>query len=228
MHHPKKMAILVGGGPAPGINSVISAATIRGVLEGRRGARHPRRLRVAHAGQRRPRDAPHHRRGEPHPLPRRLAHRDRAGQPHQEPRPPREHGDLAAAPERQHAAHHRRRRHRVLRHEARGEGGRAHPRGPRAQDHRQRPRPAGLRRHLRLPDRPPHRRRHREEPDGGREDHVALVLRHRHGPEGRPPGPGHRQGGGGHPHPHPRGVRGAASSSSRCSWTPWWGRSSSA
>jgi 6-phosphofructokinase 1 len=28
------MAILVGGGPAPGINSVISAATIRGVLDG--------------------------------------------------------------------------------------------------------------------------------------------------------------------------------------------------
>ncbi|MCB0265263.1 MAG: 6-phosphofructokinase [Calditrichaeota bacterium] len=31
---PKKMAILVGGGPAPGINSVISAATIRAILEG--------------------------------------------------------------------------------------------------------------------------------------------------------------------------------------------------
>jgi 6-phosphofructokinase 1 len=30
----KKLAILVGGGPAPGINSVIAAATIRGVLEG--------------------------------------------------------------------------------------------------------------------------------------------------------------------------------------------------
>ncbi len=30
----KKMAILVGGGPAPGINSVISAATIRSNLEG--------------------------------------------------------------------------------------------------------------------------------------------------------------------------------------------------
>jgi len=29
-----KFAILVGGGPAPGINSVIGAATIRGVLEG--------------------------------------------------------------------------------------------------------------------------------------------------------------------------------------------------
>jgi 6-phosphofructokinase len=30
----KRMAILVGGGPAPGINSVIGAATIRGLLEG--------------------------------------------------------------------------------------------------------------------------------------------------------------------------------------------------
>src|ERR1700730_3886786 len=29
----KKLAILVGGGPAPGINSVIGAATIRGRLE---------------------------------------------------------------------------------------------------------------------------------------------------------------------------------------------------
>jgi 6-phosphofructokinase 1 len=34
LSHPKKLAILVGGGPAPGINSVIGAATIRGVLEG--------------------------------------------------------------------------------------------------------------------------------------------------------------------------------------------------
>ena len=32
--HRKKLAILVGGGPAPGINSVIGAATIRAVLEG--------------------------------------------------------------------------------------------------------------------------------------------------------------------------------------------------
>ncbi|TDJ55984.1 MAG: 6-phosphofructokinase [Ignavibacteria bacterium] len=31
---PKKMAILVGGGPAPGINSVIGAATIRAAVEG--------------------------------------------------------------------------------------------------------------------------------------------------------------------------------------------------
>ena len=34
MSHQKRMAILVGGGPAPGINSVIGAATIRGLLEG--------------------------------------------------------------------------------------------------------------------------------------------------------------------------------------------------
>ncbi|HQU73136.1 MAG TPA: 6-phosphofructokinase, partial [Calditrichia bacterium] len=34
INKPKKMAILVGGGPAPGINSVISAATIRAKLEG--------------------------------------------------------------------------------------------------------------------------------------------------------------------------------------------------
>jgi 6-phosphofructokinase 1 len=34
MAHPRTLAILVGGGPAPGINSVISAATIRARLEG--------------------------------------------------------------------------------------------------------------------------------------------------------------------------------------------------
>jgi 6-phosphofructokinase 1 len=34
MVHERKMAILVGGGPAPGINAVIGAATIRAQLEG--------------------------------------------------------------------------------------------------------------------------------------------------------------------------------------------------
>ena len=34
MSQHKKLAILVSGGPAPGINSVIGAATIRSVLEG--------------------------------------------------------------------------------------------------------------------------------------------------------------------------------------------------
>lgn len=33
-HTPKKVAILVGGGPAPGINAVIGAATIRAALSG--------------------------------------------------------------------------------------------------------------------------------------------------------------------------------------------------
>jgi len=32
--HQKRLAILVAGGPAPGINSVIGAATIRGILDG--------------------------------------------------------------------------------------------------------------------------------------------------------------------------------------------------
>lgn len=34
MTDPQNLAILVGGGPAPGINSVIAAATIRSILEG--------------------------------------------------------------------------------------------------------------------------------------------------------------------------------------------------
>src|SRR3982751_976621 len=34
MEHHQRLAILVGGGPAPGINSVIGAATIRARLEG--------------------------------------------------------------------------------------------------------------------------------------------------------------------------------------------------
>jgi 6-phosphofructokinase 1 len=34
MSHPRKVAILVGGGPAPGINSVIGAATIRANVDG--------------------------------------------------------------------------------------------------------------------------------------------------------------------------------------------------
>src|SRR5512134_3728568 len=34
MANPDRLALLVGGGPAPGINSVISAATIRARLQG--------------------------------------------------------------------------------------------------------------------------------------------------------------------------------------------------
>ena len=47
----EKLAILVGGGPAPGINSVIGAATIRACLSGVEVARHPGWLQVAHRGR---------------------------------------------------------------------------------------------------------------------------------------------------------------------------------
>ena len=61
-------------------------------------------------------------------------------------------------------------------------------------------------RFLRLPDRPPPRRRAGQEPDGRRQDHLALVLRGGHGAQGRPPGARHRQGGRRDPDRHPRGV----------------------
>ena len=57
MDQHNKLAILVGGGPAPGINSVIGAATIRARARRHRRRRHPRRLRVDHAGRHRPRHA---------------------------------------------------------------------------------------------------------------------------------------------------------------------------
>ena len=186
MSHQKRLGILVGGGPAPGINSVIGAATIRAVLEGvevlgiRDGFEWIMQGDIDHVA---PLD---HRRGEPHPLPRRLAHRHLARQPDQGPAAPRERGrsrccgststqlitiggdDTAFS---------------AMKLEEKAAG--PHPRRARAEDDRQRPRPAGLRRHLRLPDRAPRRRRDRQEPDGRRQDHLALVLRDRDGPQGR-------------------------------------------
>ena len=44
MGSSKRLGILVGGGPAPGINTVISAAAIEAHQRGLRGRRHPRRL----------------------------------------------------------------------------------------------------------------------------------------------------------------------------------------
>ena len=82
----EKLAILVGGGPAPGINSVIGAATIRACLSGVEVARHPGRLQVAHRGRHLARHPADHRRHEPHPLPRRLDPRHLAREPDQEPR----------------------------------------------------------------------------------------------------------------------------------------------
>ena len=65
-------------------------------------------------------------------------------------------------------------------------------------------------RHVRFPDRPPPRRRDRQEPDGGREDHVAVVFRHHDGPQGRPSRARDRQGGRRDAHPDSGGVPEAA------------------
>ena len=47
MSQPGKLAILVGGGPAPGINSVIAAATIRAEVDGIEVEMPPMRLAMA-------------------------------------------------------------------------------------------------------------------------------------------------------------------------------------
>ena len=57
MNPQGKLAILVGGGPAPGHQQRHRRRDHPRVPRGRRGARHPRRLRVDHAGRHRPRHA---------------------------------------------------------------------------------------------------------------------------------------------------------------------------
>ena len=188
MTHRKKLAILVGGGPAPGHQQRDRRGHDPRPARGRRRGRRRGRLRVADAGQHRPRPPADHRGHLAHPLPRRLAHRHRAREPDQGSAAAREHRDLAAASGRHRPHHDRRRRHRVLGHEARGEVGGPHPRRARAQVDRQRPRPALVRGHVRLPDRAARGRRDRQEHHGGRQDHLALVLHHRDGPQGRSPG----------------------------------------
>ena len=224
--HHKNVAILVGGGPAPGINSVIMAATIRAQLEGidvigiRDGFEWLMQGNIDHI------DAADDRQRQPDPLPRRVAHRHRARQSHAGSAAPRERGHLAAAAQRQPADHHRRRRHGVLGDEARTAVAGPHPRRPRAQDHRQRPRPAVVRGHVRVPDRAALRRGDRQEPDGRRQDDVALVFRDRDGTQGRAPRAGHRQGGRRDADDDPGGVLRQDASGSRRWWTRWPGPSS--
>src|SRR3978361_155572 len=78
----EKLAILVGGGPAPGINSVIGAATIRACLSGYEvlGLQDGFRWLIAGGTTHHPPPPPHPR-DEPDPFPRRVARRDLAGQP---------------------------------------------------------------------------------------------------------------------------------------------------
>ena len=83
-------------------------------------------------------------------------------------------------------------------------------------------------RHLRLSDGAPRRCPARHEPHGRRLHHLALVHRHRHGAQGRPPGARHRQGGGRDADADRRGVRRRARCASLPSSTPWSAPSSSA
>ena len=149
---------------------------------------------MGHAGGHRSRHSAHDRRRQPHSFPWRVAHRHRARESVEEPGTAREHGAVAAAAQRVAAHHDRRRRHRILGHEARrARIGPAACRA-RAEDDRQRSRSAPAHRHVRLPDRASLRRRDREEPDGRREDDVALVHRDCDGAHRRSPEPRHRQG----------------------------------
>ena len=109
MGSSKRLGILVGGGPAPGINAVISAATIAGAQPGIRGHRHPRRLQAP--GPPRPIRAPpaRHRRRVARAPARRIDARDLAREPDQVRRgDPRRDRDAAAG--RHHPSRHDRRR----------------------------------------------------------------------------------------------------------------------
>ena len=96
----KRLAILVGGGPAPGINSVIGAATIRGRLEGVEVVGIRDGFEWIMQGNIDRGHAARDRRGQPHPLPRRLVHRHRPRQSDHDPKLLESSGHLAAAPER--------------------------------------------------------------------------------------------------------------------------------
>ena len=97
MSQQGKLAILVGGGPAPGINSVIGAATIRAELEGvavvgiRDGFEWIMQGDTDHVVELTAQGV------EPHPLPRRFHPRDLPRQPNEGPCTPRADGRVARA-----------------------------------------------------------------------------------------------------------------------------------
>jgi len=141
--------------------------------------------------------------------PRRLVARHLARQPDGEAGAPAEGGRLARAARHRHARHDWGRRHRVHRAQAhrarrgkrRGAAGRSRP-----EDDRQRPRPATRHLDVRIPDGPRSGRGPRDEPEGRRADHRALVLRGGDGAQGGPPCAGDRQGGRRDRDDHPRRV----------------------
>ena len=202
-----KLALLVGGGPAPGINGVISAVTIEAIEQGievigfqdgfkwlvEGDADHYRKLTIDDV------KAIHLRGG------------SILGTSRTNPTKSEEDMNNVLDVLRQlnvdRPRHHRRRRHRLFRQPGLPQGRRRDPRRPRAQDHRQRPAAARLDADVRLRDGPAASAcRHRPQPRRGRAHHVALVSHHQHGPGGRPPGAGHRQGGGRDADHHPRRV----------------------
>ncbi len=182
-----KLGIVVGGGPAPGINGVISSVTIEAINQGlevvgiRDGFKH---LVNGDIAQVRPLTIP-----DVAPLYQRGG--VMLGTSRTNPaKDPDAHGERArgAEPARhQVPGHHRRRRHRVQRQPGLRQRGRHDPRRPRAQDDRQRPAAAAGHPDVRLRDRPALRRAARPQPARGRQDHHALVPHRQHGPGGRAP-----------------------------------------
>ncbi len=202
----KKLAIVVAGGPAPGINSVIAAATIRACLDGVQVLGIQDGFKWLAEGDL------------SHVVPLTIADTSRIhfrggsyiGISRANPTRTPEHlqrtldalerldvgmlitigGDGTA----------------TLAQISLGEDAGEGPGHSRPQDDRQRHRPAPRREHLRVPDRAPRGGGDRQEPHGRREDHLALVLRRRPGTQGGAPRPVDRQGGGGDHQCHPRGV----------------------
>ncbi len=148
----KKLAILCGGGPAPGINSVISAVTIEARNSGldvigiRDGFEH---LIEGDTSEIRTLE---HRGRVAHPLPGRVDPADLARQPDQEPRSYGQRRQGAAEPGRRLPRDDRGRRHRVRRIDRGAGGRRLSARRSRAEDDRQRPADAAGHADVRLRD----------------------------------------------------------------------------
>ena len=152
-----KLAIVVGGGPAPGINGVISAVTLAGDQSRHPGVRHDGRLQAPVDGKT--------------DMIRQLAKNDvrymdlRGGSMLRTSRtnPTKSKADmdnvLRGLPRvgNRRPGQHRRRRHRLFRQPGLSRQRRQNPRRPRPQDHRQRFAPARLDADLRLRNRPPAR-----------------------------------------------------------------------
>ena len=135
--------------------------------------------------------------------------------PTKEPGTARGDGQLAETAGSDTAHHDRRRRHGFLGHAHFRAFARRAQGGARSEDDRQRFGSAGVDPDLRLSDRATRRHRHRQRSVGRRADHLALVLRGRHGPKGGSLGARHRQSRGRDAHLDPRGIQLEASTAQR-------------